>query len=365
MRALFYYGNPEWSGRARAFAAAAEGLVARGWDVGFACLEDSPVSVRVARRSFEVVPIRDGTMWLDPVRQLKEVMLERFVEVVFVHGDREHFIAAMALRLAERAAILRRIPAGEPATVRMLGQLAGRSVASGYLFDSETELASAKSLPGKRISAGVAPLGVSVEQYESVRATPRPSLGAASADRLVVCAYDRTGQSRSATVFRTFAMLAPRHPELRLAIVGPGSDEEDLRMHAAALGLTKTVTYLGERDDQISVLRAADLGWVVASGDDAAYAMLDFMALRVPVIAERGEQAQRYLSDGIAGILLPPGDIPANAATLAAFLAHDEQRIAMGNAGRGRVAREFTESAMIDGFEQAASTARERSAWRS
>ena len=136
-------------------------------------------------------------------------------------------------------------------------------------------------------------------------------------------------------------------------------------MHAAALGLTRTVTYLGERDDHLGVLRSADLGWVVASGDDAAFAMLDFMALRVPVIAERGAQAQRYLSDGIAGILLPPGDIPANAATLAAFLAHDDQRVAMGNAGRIRVARDFPASAMIDGYEQAATIARERSTWHS
>ena len=362
MRALFYHGAPEWSGRVRAFAAAADGLVTRGWDVGFACLEESPVQERLARSSFEVVGVPEGTMWLDPVKRLKQIMNDRFVEVVFVHGDHDQFVVAMALRLAERAAILRRMCSGESDTGRLMTRLATRSVATGYLFDSETEL-SAAELPSKRINAVVAPLGVDIASYDAIRATPRPSLGAAANDRLVVCVYDRRGPARSATVFRTFAMLAPRHPELRLAIVGAGSDEEDLRMHAAALGLTRTVTYLGERDDQLSVLRSADLGWVVASGDDAAYAMLDFMALRVPVIAERGQQAQRYLSDGIAGILLPAGDIPANAATLAAFLAHDEQRVAMGNAGRTRVARDFTVNAMIDGFEAAATAARERSAW--
>ena len=363
MRALFYHGDPEWSGRVRAFASAAEGLLARGWDVGFACIEESPVHERLARSAFEVVGVPEGTMWLDPVKRLKQIMTDRFVEVVFVHGDRDQFVASMALRLAERAAILRRMCSGDSDTGRMMGRLAARSVATGYLFDSGEEMAAAEPLPSKRINSVIAPLGVDAASYENVRGTPRPSLGAAANDRLVVCVYDRRGQTRSATVFRTFAMLAPRHPELRLAIVGAGSDEEDLRMHAAALGLTRTITYLGERDDEISVLRSADLGWVVASGDNAAYAMLDFMALRVPVIAERGQQAQRYLSDGIAGILLPAGDIPANAATLAAFLAHDEQRVAMGNAGRTRVAREFSLTAMIDGFETAAAAARERSAW--
>lgn len=319
---------------------------------------------RLSKRTFEVVPLDDGSTWVDPVRQLKDVLIARFIEVVFVHSDREHLVAAAALRLAERAAVLRRVPSGASDVGSLPTRLTGRMVATGYLFDSEAERNAARELPATKLSAGVAPLGVDVDSYESIRAAPRPSLGATATDRLVVCVYDRRGHVKSATVFRTFAMLAPRHPELRLAIVGPGSDEEELRMHAAALGLTRMVTYLGERDDQIGILKAADLGWVVAAGDDAAYAMLDFMALRVPVITERGAQAQRYLSDGIGGILLPPGDIPANAATLAAFFAHDEQRAAMGNAGRTRVAREFPVTAMIDGFERAATVARERTAWQ-
>jgi glycosyltransferase involved in cell wall biosynthesis len=151
---------------------------------------------------------------------------------------------------------------------------------------------------------------------------------------------------------------------MRLALVGPGSDDEDLRMHAAALGLTRIVTFAGERDDYLTVMQAADLGWVVATGDAGAYACLDFMALKVPVLADRGPLAGTYVADGITGLLLPATDAPATAAALARLLAHDEKRIAMGTAGRARVAREFTERAMIDAVEAAATTAADRSNWK-
>ena len=134
-------------------------------------------------------------------------------------------------------------------------------------------------------------------------------------------------------------------------------------MHAAALGITRIVSHLGDRDDHLGVLKAADIGWVVADGDDAAYACLDFMALRIPVLAERGTLPQHYLADGIAGVLLPPGDAPATAALVAAFLAHEGQRTAMGGAGRVRVARDFALSEMVDGFERAALAARDRTRW--
>ena len=159
------------------------------------------------------------------------------------------------------------------------------------------------------------------------------------------------------------SLLAPRHPELRLAVVGVGSDAEDLRMHAASLGIGGCVSFLGDRDDQLAILRAADIGWVVADYDDASYAYLDLMALRIPVLADRTALAQHYVADGITGQLLPSGDAPATASALATLLGHEERRLAMGNAGRVRVAREFSVLAMVAAFESAITAARDRSRW--
>ena len=135
-------------------------------------------------------------------------------------------------------------------------------------------------------------------------------------------------------------------------------------MHAAALGITEIVSHLGQRPDQQSVLAAADLAWVAAGGDDAAFGYLDLMALRIPVLAERDSLSQRYVADGISGVLLAQPDPAAMAARIAVLLAHAERRAAMGNAGRARVSRDFAETGMIEGFERATEIARDRSRWR-
>jgi glycosyltransferase involved in cell wall biosynthesis len=88
------------------------------------------------------------------------------------------------------------------------------------------------------------------------------------------------------------------------------------------------------------------------------------MAMSIPVLADRGTVAGRYLADGITGALLNPGDTPGTAAVVAGLLGHDDRRRAMGNAGRARVAREYPETAMIDALQLAADSARDRSRWQ-
>ena len=364
MRVLFYHTATEWTGSARVFDAAARGLVARRWEVTFACLGGSPVEARASRGGYDVVPVWLGRGWIPESWRLREVLLERFIEVIFVHTEREQRVAALALRLAERGAVVRRLRAGERVTFRMGARLAARMAATGVVLSSAIDREAAPRLPPRSLEPVVAQLGVDARRHDETRAITASALGAPPSTRLLACVYDPSGKPRAATVLRTLALLKPRHPELRLAIVGAGADHEDLRMHAAALGITSVVSHLGVREDHLSVLRAAELGWVVAEHDEAAFGYLDLMALRVPVLAPRTPLAQHYVADGIAGSLLAAEDAPATAARVASILAHDEQRLAMGNAGHLRALREFPESEMIDGFERAASAARDRVRWR-
>ena len=199
--------------------------------------------------------------------------------------------------------------------------------------------------------------------YDSVRPISRADLDVPPQGILVACIYDPAGRQRLATVFRTMAFIAPRHPDLHVVVLGPGSRDEDLRLHASAVGVSSVMSFLGDREDQLSVIRAANVGWVVAGGDGGAFACLDLMAMRIPVVAERSPLTQHYVAAGITGVLLSPGDTAHTASAVAAFLAHEDRRIAMGNAGRTRVQRDFPDSAMLDGFEKAGVAAADRTNW--
>ncbi len=359
MRTLFYFMAPRWSGSARAFAVAARGLAARGEPVTVVCRSGAQAEQGFLQDGLDVVGLpADGTAGGDAWR-LRAVLKDRFIEVVFLHTEREQLVAASAMRLAERGAVIRRVPAAASVADTRSAKLAGKMAAARLLFATDADRA--RSGAGDR--GFLAPLGVDVARVESTRDAARESLRVSNGTMLVMCVADLTSRPRVTTALRTLALLAERHPELRLALLGPGGNEEDTHMHAAALGVTSLVQFVGHRHDMPTLLSAADVGWVAAEGDDGAFACLDFMAARVPVIAERSPLLSHFVPDGIAGVLLPPADPSDTAAAVASFLADEHQRSAMGNAGRTRAARDFPETAMIEGFAAAAGAAGDRSLW--
>jgi glycosyltransferase involved in cell wall biosynthesis len=359
---MFYYSAPEWTGSARVFAAAGRGLAARGYQVTYVCPGDGPVEARAAAEGCDVIPVAPGGSLLLRSWRLQRILSERFVETVFVHTEVEHLAVAMAMRLAGRGGVVRRVPAGSRPALGRRTRTALRFAACGFVCTDAADALTLEGLP-RAGTPLVADIGIDTERYDELRAVPAGAVGAEPGARIVVCVYEPSQRARMADALRAVALLVPRHRDLHVAILGPSAGHEDVRMHAAALGITRHLSYLGERDDDLAVLRAGEVGWVMAGTDSAAFAALDFMAMRTPVLADRDAIAARYIADGITGALLTPGETSATAATLAALLAQDAQRAAMGTAGRARVVRQYKESAMLDLLQQAADRARDRSRW--
>lgn len=362
MRVLLYFTEKQWSGGARAVLTAARGLGGRGHFVTLACCEGSRLEREARDAGTEVVPIGGSISAMGGALDLRRVLRERFIEVAIVTNERDQLIVASAMRAAERGAVLRRVAPFEALEVRRSGKIALKLAASGLLYSTQHDVSEAAGA-GWPLPPSVAPIGVDASEYDDVEPAPRAALQAPAHATIIGCAYDPSGRYRLATVFRTVALLAQRHGNIHVVVFGPGSVDDDLRMHAAALGVSQVVSFLGERADERAIMRAAAAGWVVAGADAGAFACLDFMALRVPVIADRSPLAQHYVADGITGLLLAPGDASHTASHVAAFLAVAERRMAMGNAGRARVQREFPLAAMLDGFDRAVTAAGDRSRW--
>jgi len=381
LHVLFLHSAGEWSGTARLFARAGRGISERGAKVTFLVAPDSNVHLAVSPRRdpgqprhtpisepFEIIPFSTGGFFYSAARRLKHIFRRWDADAIFVTTDREHLIAATACRLSGNGSVVRWTPSGKTLRMGIGGKWASRLARTSYLFASETDRQSSK-IPNNAIGSSVAEIGIDVSGYPTDDTKAPSSNGEPTSDqapaeplKYIVCVYDPTSRGRAATAIRTMSMLAPRHPNLRLMIVGPGSDDEDLRMQAAALRVLHLVSLLGERDDMITLMKDAHLGWVVADADTGAYGILDLMALGIPTVASEGGIAQRYIANGISGALYPPDDSASTAATVAGMLLSDETRETMGKAARVRVAREFPESEMIDGFDRAANASHSRDA---
>jgi glycosyltransferase involved in cell wall biosynthesis len=375
---LFLHTAREWSGTARLFARAARGISERGAKVTLLVTPDSNVHLAVSPRRapnqprhtpipepFEIIPFSTEGGFFSAARRLKQIFRRWDADAIFVTTDREHLIAGTACWLTRGGSIVRWTPAGKKLEMGFSGSVAAWLTKTAYLFASETDRR-ASDIPKNAIESGSAEIGVDMTNYPT-NGENAPSAEDVAGEKpggaplkFVVCVYDPTSRGRAATAIRTMSMLAPRHPNLRLMIVGPGSDDEDLRMQAAALRVLHLVSFLGERDDQVSLMKDAHLGWVVAEGDTGVYGILDLMALGIPTVASEGGIFQRYIAHGISGALYPADDSASTAAAVAGLLQSEESRVAMGKAARTRVAREFPESATIEGFDRAANSARNR-----
>lgn len=363
MRVLFYFAESKWSACARAVLVAAAGLQSRGHEVAIACCAGSKLEMLATREAIDVALIDAPWNAAAGAWDVRRLMQQRGVEVVIVTTERDQVVVSSARLFAERAAVLRRVPPFTRLNVQRLGKLALKLAESGLIFATEREMSEA-SAAGWSLASSVAPVGVDVARYDGVTPADRRQMGAPGEGLLIACAYEASGRHRIATMFRTLALLAPRHPNLHAVVFGPDSLDEQLRMHASALNVNPILSFLGDVDEPLAVMRAANVGWVVGDGDAGAFGCLDFMALRLPVIADRSALMQHYVADGISGLLLSPSEPAHTASSVAAFLAIEERRAAMGNAGRTRVQRDFTETAMIDGFERAVAAAAERLAAR-
>lgn len=359
MRVLFYDSSDDRAGSARAFLSAARALASRNHQVTLACVASTELEALAAAGGVDVVTLASAGSAAGDAWRLRDVLREKAVEAAFVQSERDQLAISGAMRLTARAPLIRRVGAGAGFESSRTGRFASMMASARVMFTSRAEADAARQ-NGLQLPTVVAPLGIDAALYDSVVPLPRQSLGVSDDGWLITCVFEPSARARLFTVLRAMAVLAPRHPSLHLAIVGRGSDDEELKLHAAALGITGVVSHLGMSVDPLALTAASDLVWVAANCDAAAFGYLDAMALRKPVIAERAPLAAHYVADAITGCLIPAADTAETAALVAAFLAREEQRMAMGNAARARVVREFPEGAMAEGFEQAAASAAQR-----
>ncbi|MEA2140969.1 MAG: hypothetical protein QOC91_1068 [Solirubrobacteraceae bacterium] len=135
-----------------------------------------------------------------------------------------------------------------------------------------------------------------------------------------------------------------------------------LRDLAVREGVQDRVSWLGEREDVPALVRALDVLLLPSWEEPFGRAVLEAMALEVPVLATDVGGPREIMRDGHEGFLLPPLEPDRWAGAVARLAESPELAVRMGRAGRERVQREFTTAhharAMLDVYEQAIAKSR-------
>lgn len=141
------------------------------------------------------------------------------------------------------------------------------------------------------------------------------------------------------------AVLA-RHPLARLWLVGEGAYRKELAERIDNLGLGGQVRLAGAFDDVEEFLLAADLFVLPSLEEGMSLALLEAMALGLPVVAT-SIPANQVLIDDCHGRLVPPADPIVLAAAINDVLDHADAARRLGEAARRRVSANYSLDKMV------------------
>ena len=159
-------------------------------------------------------------------------------------------------------------------------------------------------------------------------------------------------QKAFGNLIRAAAILAPEHPGLRVLIAGGGPERESLEALVQELGVGRTVTLLGPRDDVPDLLSAADVAVNSSDFEGTPLAVLEYMAAGRAIVATRVGGVPDVITDGVEGVLVPSGDPAALAAAVGDLLGDPDRRARLGPAARERQQRDHTVDATVRRIEE-------------
>lgn len=152
---------------------------------------------------------------------------------------------------------------------------------------------------------------------------------------------------------RALARVRRRHPSAVLVLVGEAkfvaaSTRHDNRSYLAQLHQTvaelrlgDAVRFLGEREDVPEILRACDLALLPSWEEPFGRAVVEAMAIGMPVLATAVGGPAEIIRDGVDGVLIAPRRPQELAAAIVGLLDDEPRRRVLGATARDSALRRF------------------------
>lgn len=195
-----------------------------------------------------------------------------------------------------------------------------------------------RSVTARLAASGVAPDRIvqvpSAVDLAALAALPR--VPGEAQPPLLVAAGALTREKGHRTLIEAFALIAAPVTGARLVIAGAGPERAGLEAGIAAHGLAGRIELAGETEEAAARIAGATILVQPSLREALGTAVLEAMALGVPVIASATGGLAELLADD-HGVLVPPGDAPALAEAMASLLGDPGRRARLAERGLERV----------------------------
>jgi glycosyltransferase involved in cell wall biosynthesis len=276
------------------------------------------------------------------------------VHTHLIHADLHGQLTARALRVPGVSSIhgTHGFYEKEPfrSAARLAGHLARRTIAiSDYAGEFVKRVAIA---PSERIR--VIHYGIDSENWDitpNERREYRQALGLRSGEIAIGIASRLVPDKGHDVAINAFASLLQRIPTAHLLIAGAGPLQPELEALARRVLPPDQVRFLGYVADMRGFFGACDMVLfpsLPSFGEGFGLAALEAMAAGVPVLASNAGPLAEVVSDGVSGLVLPPGEPVAWAEAMVDLATNPARRHQLGEQARTHAQQRFSVEEMAD-----------------
>ncbi len=357
-------------GTERSLADLVSGMESEGVVASIACLRPTAVDLRPDARVTCPVEILEGRGTADKARHLRGLLRRRppdLVHTMLFESDLVGRLAAAGTGIPVLSSLVN--TSYEPAryrdpaisrnrlrAVQWIDSLTGRLLTNHFHAVTDAVKTSAVRhlrLRPDRITVvhrGRDPRRLGTPGPER-RARARAALGLDAADEVLVNVGRQEYQKGHRFLLEAVALLAPTRPRLRVVIAGKeGRMTPELQRLLDTRNLRGTVRFLGNRSDVPEVLAAGDVFVFPSLYEGIGGAMIEAMALSLPVVCSDLPPLREVVEAGASAFLVPPENPVECADAVARIL--DEPALAgrFGARGREIFLERFTVGASAEGM---------------
>ncbi len=199
------------------------------------------------------------------------------------------------------------------------------------------------------------PSGIALSAFRSVRVNPavkRKELGLPEEGPIIGTVGRLVPIKGHAWLLRAVPRVLAEFPQTTFVFIGEGPLWSQLRQLASELGITSHVMFLGARQDVPECLAVFDLFAFPSINEGMGRALIEAMAVGLPVVASRVGGIPDIVEDGKNGVLVPPMDEGPLADAVLGLLRDPQRRGAYGEAAKRSVDDRFDVGSMVNSIER-------------
>ena len=175
-----------------------------------------------------------------------------------------------------------------------------------------------------------------VREQRAERAAVRAELGLDPEVLAVGTVANLRAQKAYPHLLKAAVEVVEQLPDVRFVAVGQGPLEGEIRALHSRLGLGNRFLLLGHRPDAVRVMAACDVFVLASLYEGLGVAVMEALALGLPVVATAVGGVPEVVEHGREGLLVPPGRPSELAAALVTLLEDPESRRRMAEAAAQR-----------------------------